>query len=113
MGDIGSAARVDPTPTVDPCGGLPSMNGLIAFLSRRCGGKGYRWDLVKITWSRNCQAVKNATDLVHDSVFQWADPLKLSVHFDFKTMNVTPASNAARADSAGNNHLKSSVVEAW
>jgi hypothetical protein len=54
-----------------------------------------------------------ATEMARDSIFEWAIPLTLSIHFDFKTMKVTPASNAIRADSAGNNHLKSWVVEAW
>jgi hypothetical protein len=49
MGDIESAARVDPTPTADPCGVPPSLNGLIAFLSRQCGGSVYDWELVEIT----------------------------------------------------------------
>jgi hypothetical protein len=56
--------------------------------------------------------VKNATDVARNSVFESADPLTLSIHCDFKTTKVTPASNAIRADSAGNNHLKSWVVEA-
>jgi hypothetical protein len=95
------------------CGVLSSLNGLIAFLSRQCGGKVYRWELVEITGSRNCHAVKHGTNLARDSVFQWAGRLTLSIHFDFKTMKVTPASNAIRAGSAGNNHLKSSVGEVW
>jgi hypothetical protein len=106
-------ATIDAATTADPRGVPPSLNGLIAFLSRQCGGKVYRWELVEITENRNCHAVKNATDLARDSVFQWADPFALSVHFDFKTMKVIPASNAIRADSAGKNHLKSWVVEAW
>jgi hypothetical protein len=112
MADIGRAATIDSLPTADPCGVPPWLNGLIAFLSPQSGGNIYDLELAEIRGSRSCQEVKNATNLARDSAFESTNLLPLSIHFDFKTMKVTPASDTIRADSPGNNPLKSWVVEA-
>ena len=91
------------------------LNGIIAHLTRECGGNVYDNEIVNITAS-SCQSdyhPKNAADFSTDSAFDSEGLASSWICYDFKDRSVIPTSYSVRswARGPGSCHLKSWVIE--
>ena len=99
------------------CTNPKSLDGIIAHLSRECGGNVQDHGIVNITASSTNGAAfdpKNVADLDTDSIYCSNDVLDTWICYDFKQMRVTPTSYSIRSHCHGYPgyfNLKSWVLE--
>ena len=94
------------------------LDGMIAYLTRECGGNVHNKGVVNVTASsvltNNIEhPAKDAVDLGTDSQFETLNELNSWLCFDFKDRRIIPTSYSIRSYNreSGCNHLKSWVVE--
>ena len=99
------------------CTDPKSLNGIIANLSRECGGNVHDHGIVDVTASSTNGAAfapRNVADLDGDSIYCSNDVLDTWICYDFKQMRVTPTSYSIRSHCHGYPgyfNLKSWVLE--
>jgi hypothetical protein len=90
------------------------LNGIIAYLTERCGGNVHNRDVVSITASSNGgprYLETNVADLTSDNDFESQDSPNSWICYDFKTMRIRPTHYSIRSYARGRYHLKHWVVE--
>ena len=96
----------------------PQLDGIIAHLTRECGGNVHDKGTIKVTASsvndsHSCYEARNAADLGTDSEFRSADRENSWIRYDFKERRVIPTSYSVRSFGfgPGYSHPKSWVIE--
>ena len=92
----------------------PILNGIIARLTRKCGGNVHKAGVVTVTASSVCGCqLENVVDLTSDSEFWTNDSPDSWIRYDFGGWRVTPTSYSIRSqgNGPGGNHPKSWVLE--
>jgi hypothetical protein len=82
-----------------------SLNGIIAYLTRRCGGNVQDHDVIRITASSSYNSglhEKHAADLEVNSSFQSQGTANQWICYDFKSMTVRPTHYSIRSYYDGN-----------
>ena len=91
------------------------LEGVIAHLTRECGGNVHDKGMVNITASsvQSCYHQKHVADLGTDSLYYSKNEKNTWVCYDFKDRQVIPKSYSVRSGDAGPNYvnLKSWVIE--
>ena len=91
------------------------LSGIIAYLTRECGGNVHEKEIIKVTASSvygDCHP-KNAVDLETDSIYQSRNEQNTWLCYDFKDRRVIPTSYSVKSFryGPGSHHLKSWVLE--
>jgi hypothetical protein len=98
------------------------LDGIIAYLTRKCGGNVHDKGVITVTGSGTHEdkperGPKNAADLEEDSFFWAHNSANQWLSYDFKSMRVLPSHYTIRSCYCGspsgtwNGHLKSWVIE--
>lgn len=89
------------------------LNGIIAHLTRQCGGNVHDKGVVEVTASSDFvgQVPKNAADLEADTCFGSNNGLDTWLCYDFKDLKVTPTSYTIR--SRFNGHVDAHNLKSW
>ena len=94
------------------------LDGVIAYLTRECGGNVHSKGVVNVTVSSNTECVKNVADFGANSYFLSKDEQNSWVCYDFKERRVIPTSYSVRSltwapygQNWGSYHPRSWVIE--
>jgi hypothetical protein len=96
---------------------IPSspLNGIVAYLTRQCGGNVHTHGVVSITASSSIgtYSPQNAADLETTSLFETQSSPDSWICYDFKTMRMAPSHYSIRSYvwRPGNQHLRNWVLE--
>ena len=98
------------------CNGSNSLNGIISYLSDKCGGNVHDQGIVNVTASSfiDVRVPKHAVEIRSDSEFCSSDEENSWICYDFKDRRVIPTSYTVRSYGAAPDwdHPKSWVIEA-
>ena len=91
----------------------PKLDGVIAYLTRECGGNVHERRVVNVTVSSNGDNARNAVDLGTERYYGSRDERNSWICYDFKERRVVPTSYSVRSCKwgPGGAHLKSWVIE--
>ena len=87
------------------------LDGIIAHLTRECGGNVHDNGIVNVTASSWTQDAKSVADLETSSPYVSSDGKDTWICYDFKQRGVIPTRYLLKTYGSGHDHLKSWVIE--